>query len=462
MTATTTKPYSWLKQISPTLLQKDSIPILGHAPPFPWEQLNGALAKLFQLDGLVIKPAPSFEWRADKDILNGIGDKVIPLNVTVAPTGGNLCWLMAEKDIIYLMSLLLTKQEEPPLSIDPSLELGFYHFLALEVINTLPQLNFDKSLSAQILQNNALPTESSLCLDVSVTIHEKTLWGRLIISSELNQKWKERYAHRTVDAPLADTIELEVSVVAGKTSFTKSEWLQVALGDFLVLDRCTVQPNGEGKVFLAIDDTTVFSGQIKNGKITIVESPLYREVEIGMNTKLPDENHENEEENEEEEFSSLEDENELDEEFEETGEETELEGEETELEGEEGEEEEELGEEDQELQAREHWPPPPEKRPEKEAAAPVQAPPQQVEEKPKEKEKKTVSPEEIPLSVVVEVGRLQMSVQKLMELQPGNLIDLNINPDDGVDLVVNGRRIAKGELLLVGNTLGVRILDIAK
>ncbi|MBA3604201.1 MAG: type III secretion system cytoplasmic ring protein SctQ [Parachlamydiaceae bacterium] len=68
---------------------------------------------------------------------------------------------------------------------------------------------------------------------------------------------------------------------------------------------------------------------------------------------------------------------------------------------------------------------------------------------------------DIPMTVVVEVGRVQISVQKLMDLEPGNLLELNIHPENGVDLVVNGVVIAKGELLKIGDSLGVRILDKA-
>ena len=53
-----------------------------------------------------------------------------------------------------------------------------------------------------------------------------------------------------------------------------------------------------------------------------------------------------------------------------------------------------------------------------------------------------------------------MSMQKLMEIEPGNTLELDVHPENGVDLVVNGRRIGKGELLRIGESLGVRILDI--
>ncbi|MEI8366630.1 MAG: type III secretion system cytoplasmic ring protein SctQ, partial [Parachlamydiaceae bacterium] len=78
----------------------------------------------------------------------------------------------------------------------------------------------------------------------------------------------------------------------------------------------------------------------------------------------------------------------------------------------------------------------------------------------KESPKAPLSVDEIPLSVVIEVGRIQMSVKKLLELQPGNMLDLDIHPESGVDLVVNGKRIAKGELLRIGDVLGIRIMEL--
>ena len=68
--------------------------------------------------------------------------------------------------------------------------------------------------------------------------------------------------------------------------------------------------------------------------------------------------------------------------------------------------------------------------------------------------------DEIMLDIIVEVGRLQMSIQKLTELQPGNVLEIAERPENGVDLVVNGKRIGKGELLKLGDVIGVRVLDV--
>ena len=73
-----------------------------------------------------------------------------------------------------------------------------------------------------------------------------------------------------------------------------------------------------------------------------------------------------------------------------------------------------------------------------------------------------VSPKDMAVTVTVEVGRLKMSVKKLTELQQGNYLELDLPPESGVDLIVNGQCVGKGELLKMGETLGVRILDLIK
>ena len=97
-----------------------------------------------------------------------------------------------------------------------------------------------------------------------------------------------------------------------------------------------------------------------------------------------------------------------------------------------------------------------------EGSAPAQGENKPGEAKPAPvKEVKPVKADEVPLDVVVEVGHFKITVQKLSELKPGDILDLNFRPEEGVQLVANGHYIAKGELLKIGDLIGVRILDIA-
>jgi flagellar motor switch protein FliN/FliY len=75
-------------------------------------------------------------------------------------------------------------------------------------------------------------------------------------------------------------------------------------------------------------------------------------------------------------------------------------------------------------------------------------------------EGEVVAIKELPLLVTVELARLKMSLDKLMHLNPGNTLELPIHPDQSVSLTVNGQKVGRGELVYLGETLGLRILEI--
>ncbi len=70
------------------------------------------------------------------------------------------------------------------------------------------------------------------------------------------------------------------------------------------------------------------------------------------------------------------------------------------------------------------------------------------------------SMQEMPVTITVEAARFKITLDKLMNLQPGNVLDLEINPQQGVDLSVNGQKIGKAELINLGETLGIRITEM--
>lgn len=68
---------------------------------------------------------------------------------------------------------------------------------------------------------------------------------------------------------------------------------------------------------------------------------------------------------------------------------------------------------------------------------------------------------DLPLLVSVELARLRMTVAELMKLTPGNLLDLPLESKQEVILSVGGKSIGRGELVSLGEAIGVRILEIA-
>jgi flagellar motor switch protein FliN/FliY len=55
-----------------------------------------------------------------------------------------------------------------------------------------------------------------------------------------------------------------------------------------------------------------------------------------------------------------------------------------------------------------------------------------------------------------------MNLEKLLQLQPGNVLDLNVRPEQGVSVTLNGKRVARAELVKLGDVLGIKILHLGE
>ena len=69
--------------------------------------------------------------------------------------------------------------------------------------------------------------------------------------------------------------------------------------------------------------------------------------------------------------------------------------------------------------------------------------------------------DDLPLKLVCQVGSLELSLAQLRELGAGSLLQLSTQGVDSVDLMVNGRRVGQGQLVKIGDGLGVRLLSFA-
>ncbi len=66
----------------------------------------------------------------------------------------------------------------------------------------------------------------------------------------------------------------------------------------------------------------------------------------------------------------------------------------------------------------------------------------------------------VDMEVTVELGRARMTVRELLALTPGNVLELDRAAGSPADLLVNGRLIARGEVVVVGEDFGLRITEI--
>jgi len=66
---------------------------------------------------------------------------------------------------------------------------------------------------------------------------------------------------------------------------------------------------------------------------------------------------------------------------------------------------------------------------------------------------------DVPVDVEAELDRRILSVREILQLEPGSLIRMKRSAGENIDLYVGGTLIGCGEIVVVENTLGVRITD---
>lgn len=422
-------PYHWLRNYPKEVIELDSSPILGDAPSFPWDSFSELLSKSLALPDLKISPK-EVEWIAKDKVAEGLGSDPFLLNFKVIPLVGTAHVLFPREALKALFKLTVGTEDAlfPEQQIEWEKE--FYHFLASEAVQAFQKVPFDNALIPQMQNEEELNDDFYLTQTIECNVHGRTFTARLALSKELKDSLAKKYVPQGMKYPQG-TMEaslVTLQLVGGKVELTRDEWKAIQPGDFLLLDSCSLSTDEEkARVHILLNGKPLFRARAKQNQLKILEYPLLSEVATPM-AKTP------EVDDEDEDFES--------------------EIEETEEEYTEDEYTEELETEEEHEEGDEAPKQPVEK------AAPLSKSAQPKPAAP-EAPLARIKPEEIPFTVTVETGRIQMTLKQLVDLEPGNVIDLNISPDQGVDLTIDGRCIGRGELLKIGETLGVRILEKA-
>lgn len=407
-----TKPYSWIQTLSDALTETKQIPLWGSSPPFPWERLIEDLKEKFACKELKIS-TERVEPRPKAHLLEGMGAAPFCTPIHVTPLEGTLFWAMSQEDAKRLTAILLTQSKPEKGFTDERFVTGFYNYLCLEALETLHEINPFNDLTLTVAEKTPLPEETSLCIDVKIVFDGTPLWGRIICPPQFHGAFKNHFAQERVDitAPkIASSIEVTLTMEVGATSLNFQEWQALAVGDLVILDHCLYDPAlQKGTLEIVLGNTPLFQARLKEGTLKLLDYAYYSEENQSM-----DENEFNDDEDlsEDEPSYSLEEEGELPRD---------------EIEG--------GGEEPHHM-----W----------------------AEEKPKTPLAEMLSTSEVPLSLTVEVGRLHMSLEKLLELEPGNTLELATRPEDGVTVTMQGKRVAHAELVKIGDVLGIKILKLGR
>lgn len=67
---------------------------------------------------------------------------------------------------------------------------------------------------------------------------------------------------------------------------------------------------------------------------------------------------------------------------------------------------------------------------------------------------------DVAVTLALEVGRARMSVRDLLALAPGAVVELDRLAGEPLDVLVNGVRIARGEVVVVNEKFGIRLTDV--
>ena len=90
-----------------------------------------------------------------------------------------------------------------------------------------------------------------------------------------------------------------------------------------------------------------------------------------------------------------------------------------------------------------------------------------VAESPKTPEKNTAAVsnlrllENIEVKLTVEVGNTEIKIKDLLRLNEGSVVELDRLAGDALDILANGTKIAKGEVVMVGEKFGIRFTEVA-
>lgn len=379
--------YSWIDKIERSLLELDEIPNMPMPFEFNFKDYAIEFEKAFNIKDVLFSVS-SIQWKSNDNILEGMGENLVPLAFCFTPLKGNVYWVMSEKDITKLTSWILLKQKKEKEFISIPLQEGFYRYLILENLKIIERMEHFDNFSIKIVENIEAKETNAFCMDIQCKYEDKSCWGRLIISPSFRKSWKEYFSSnisyiKTFNRSFEITLRADIA----KTQLKTEDLQKINIGDFIVLDEVSLDPSSEkGLITLMIGNTPLFYAKIKDDKLKIVDYATYQKEEDFMPEEKIKKN--NEEPNEKETVSEVND------------------------------------------------------------KAPL--------------EEAYVSINDIKTTLTVEVARMKITLEKLLNIQPGNMLELSVTPKQPVNLSVNGQIIGKAELIQLGDILGVRILEIKK
>lgn len=449
-------------------------PLLGAFPPFDWNQAGTLLSQAWQLGSVALAPK-RIEQHKIEQIKKRVGSDFACFAFFLGSYKSPVFLLMPKESWMLLVyaggfAAQFTESEKEQhteenrtqkyLVTDDDFFPGFSHYFLLQALIACNRANLFWNETLYFSPEEPPPDKGNfLCQEIAFKIEEKqpsTGAPPGTVSSFALVAYPENLVHelRKSQAPSPTsflekakhlTLPIAVCLEVGSVLLSSQELKQVKTGDLILLDRCSYHPEKEASFAVAKCGTSsLFHVKIKDNKYKIVDYALYDEDSM---KKLPPDDFEedaadfeDDDEPSEEESDDFFDDEEEDAETEEADEKSSKEDS--------GESFDENDFDYDDIDTQDAHPlSSSKKHSENDLTTPIN-----TETTP------LVLAKDVPLLLSVELGRVELTLQKILELTPGNVLHLATHPSRTVDLMLNGNKLAEGELVEIGDAVGVRIL----
>lgn len=413
-------PSSFLDTVVSAIEERKLVPMWGQTPTVSSKDLQKALQKSFDLEEVPKVTLLTSDWIEEDHLLEGIGDNVSILTCKLSPLTPPFYLAVSLEDISQLTKALLSEEASVNFT-DSTYTEGFFRFVFLKFISQVNQQKLLGDLNLK-LASDEFKAELSYVSTGTVSFGNANFAFKAIFPKTFHQVVTSHFEKAPFSFDHLDTVNptLDLSLRCGHVDLLPSELDKVEVGDFLVLDSCSFVPEkNSGSMTLCLGNTPLLITHFKQKHIKIVDYALFSE-ESSMDyddTPKDDEDFDDLEFEDEEDFeddTDLDDDTDFDDDEEDFEDDTDLDNDE-----------------------------------------------EDFEDKNSQITEKLTSAQNVPLDVAVEVGRLSMPLKNLLALKPGNTLEVRSDPRAKVVLTVRGKAIASGQLVQLGETIGVKITEIS-
>ena len=415
------------------LIDSLGLPVHPRSFAFDFSPIAKRLCDLFQIDALDIKTQPAKQISLE-EVSALFSDATLYERITIPACAGHLFWITPKSSLKHFTLMALAKEEKEDELISNDLLEGFKRFIAAELIFQINQENNPLFQSA-LIEQKELPSSGGYLYELLINCGEKQLSCSLFLTDTFAKSFAQNAtSHEPLRIPeeMKQTVKTTVGLDMGHFSMSVKEFSKLKKGDFVVLDRCTLDPETQhGNLTLTLKEKSLFRAKLKDGNLKILDYPLDLAGDINAMDDIPplpnnpDQPPINPRDPGEPSLESFE---------------PNAYGNSQ-------------GNEDENIE--QPW------VDMGESNAPLSSPMDEMQVEKPSAQKTEISSREIPLNVRIEVGRIQMPLERLLNLAPGQVLELGLHINEGISCMIGDKKIASGELVKLGETIGVRLVDVA-